>query len=88
MKYDHNGNPTMTQDGLSMEERISMLANIMVLQSRVIKHQTLILSEHYKKRDVKSKGKQITDENKLNHEFGVMNRYIEHMQDIKDNLCD
>ena len=82
-----NNKPT-TEDRITMEERISMLANIMVLQSRVIKQQTLILSEHYKKRDVKSKGKQITDENKLNHEFGVMNRYIEHMQDIKDNLCD
>ena len=82
-----NNKPT-TEDRITMEERISMLANIMVLQSRVITQQTIILSENYKKRDISSNGKQLTDENKLNHEFGVMNRYIEHMQDIKDNLCD
>jgi hypothetical protein len=88
MKYDHNGNPTMTQDGLSMEERISMLANIMVLQSRVIKHQTLILSEHYKKRDIISNGEQLTDDEKLKRQFNIMDRHIEQMQEIQDDLCE
>ena len=88
MKYDHNGNPTMTQDGLSMEERISMLANIIVLQSRVIKHQTLILSEHYKKRDIISNGEQLTDDEKLKRQFNIMDRHIEQMQEIQDDLCE
>lgn len=78
----------MTQDGLSMEERISMLANIMVLQSRVIKHQTLILSEHYKKRDIISNGEQLTDDEKLKRQFNIMDRHIEQMQEIQDDLCE
>lgn len=88
MKYDHNGNPTMTQDGLSMEERISMLANIMVLQSRVIKHQTLILSENYKHQDIISNGEQLTDDEKLKRQFNIMDRHIEQMQEIQDDLCE
>jgi hypothetical protein len=83
---EHN-KPT-TEDRITMEERISMLADIIVLQSRVIKQQTLILSGHYKKRDISSNGEQLTDDKKLNSEFDIMNRHIEHMQDIRENLCD
>lgn len=82
-----NNKPT-TEDRITMEERISKIADIMVLQSRVIKQQTLILSEHYKKCDISSNGKQLTDDEKLKRSFNIIDRHINQMQDIKDNLCD
>ena len=82
-----NNKPT-TEDRITMEEKISMLADIMVLQSRVITQQTIILSENYKKRDISSNGKQLTDDEKLNRHFNIIDRHINQMQDIKDNLCD
>ncbi len=88
MKYDHNGNPTTTQDSLSMEDRLSMLANIMVLQSRVIKHQTNILSENYKHQDIISNGEPLTDDEKLKRQFNIMDRHIEQMQELQDDLCE
>jgi hypothetical protein len=60
----------------------------MVLQSRVITQQTIILSENYKKRDISSNGKQLTDDEKLKRSFNIIDRHINQMQDIKDNLCD
>ena len=60
---------------------------MLVLQSRIVKRQTDILSGHYKSKDIKTMDNiPITDEEKLNREFKVIERHIEHMQKLREEI--
>jgi hypothetical protein len=79
-------NPTK-ENGISIKESISTIAEMLVLQSRIVKRQTDILSGHYKSKDIKTMDNiPITDEEKLNREFHVINRHIEHMQALREEI--
>lgn len=78
--------PTKEND-ISIKESISTIAEMLVLQSRIVKRQTDILSGHYKSKDIKTMDNiPITDEEKLNREFHVINRHIEHMQALREEI--
>ena len=79
-------NPTK-ENGISIKESISTIAEMLVLQSRIVKRQTDILSGHYKSKDIKTMDNiPITDEEKLNREFKVIERHIEHMQALREEI--
>ncbi len=80
-------NPEASQSP-TMEQRTAMLAQIMVLQSRVIMRQTYILSGQYKKKNLSIAGEQLTDEEKLKDEFKAMERHVNRMQNIQEDLTD
>ena len=78
--------PTKEND-ISIKESISTIAEMLVLQSRIVKRQTDILSGHYKSKDIKTMDNiPITDEEKLNREFHVINRHIEQMQALREEI--
>lgn len=76
---------------MSREAKIreSQMAQLLVLQTRVIFQQTKILSGSYKTRDVRiggSDGRVLTEAELLNDEIKTMKRHIEHMQEIQEAL--
>jgi len=80
-------NTPTKENGISIKESISTIAEMLVLQSRIVKRQTDILSGHYKSKDIKTMDNiPITDEEKLNREFHVINRHIEHMQALREEI--
>jgi hypothetical protein len=78
-------NPESLQS-LTTEQRLASIAQLMVLQSRIIKRQTYILSGQYKKKNLSIAGEQLTDEEKLKDEFKAIERHINHMQEIQEDL--
>lgn len=72
----------------TMGQRTAMLAQIMVLQSRIVARQTYILSGQYKKKNISIAGEQLTDEEKLKDEFKAIERHVNQMQDIQEALID
>ena len=70
-----------------IEHILSLQSQIMVLQSRVVYRQTRILSGNYKNRKVTCAGIQLTEEELLKDEFDCMERHIQTMQKLSDNIC-
>jgi len=79
-------NTPTKENGISIKESISTIAEMLVLQSRIVKRQTDILSGHYKSKDIKIDNIPITAEEKLNREFKVIERHIEHMQALREEI--
>jgi molybdopterin biosynthesis enzyme MoaB len=66
---------------------LSLQSQIMVLQSRIVIRQTSILSGHYKTRIVTVKGIQLTESELLKDEMETIDRHIQTMQKLSDNIC-
>jgi hypothetical protein len=66
---------------------LSLQSLILVYQSRVVNCQTSILSGFYKTRIVTVKGIQLTESELLQDEIKCMERHIQLMQKLSDNIC-
>lgn len=66
---------------------LSLQSLLMVLQSRIVIRQTSILSGFYKTRIVTVKGIQLTESELLKDEMETIDRHIQTMQKLSDNIC-
>lgn len=66
---------------------LSLQSLLMVLQSRIVIRQTSILSGFYKTRTVMVGHKQLNESELLKDEMETINRHIQTMQKLSDNIC-
>ena len=66
---------------------LSLQSQIMVLQSRVVNRQTRIISGQYKTRTVMIGTKTLNESELLTDELNTINRHIQTMQKLSDNIC-
>jgi len=88
---NHSDLSTKNKEAVSIKdaptkEALVAIAEMMVLQSRITKRQTDILSEHYKLKNITVDNIPISDKEKLDREFKVIERHIDHMQELLETL--
>ena len=72
-----------------IKQREAQMAQLMVLQARVIYQQTVITTGIYKTREVRLGGRDgrlLTEAELLKNEIDTMKLHIIHMQDIQEDL--